>query len=256
MSQVIPVKLEVMGSTFKKGVGWTVVGTVAGAVIAGPLGALIGLATQGNNQKFTYTVFFSDETQKVYTCEGKDLDFELSIWTWRINNQRSEKDYVTFGLQFANLQRDMTIPCKEIQRLLGIDDNPSGFKDALKRIGLMRRYTQLLKKEIERYLKEQCNDIVIVQVTDGFDIKIPSKATEVRDTILGGIGLVVIGGMIFGGCQHQSSNSSASSYRECYENASKAYVDSTLENEGNHPVSSSDINRYYNDLNNIRDACQ
>lgn len=54
MPQVIPVKLEVMSSTFKKGVGWTVVGTVAGAVIAGPLGALIGLATQGNSQKFTY----------------------------------------------------------------------------------------------------------------------------------------------------------------------------------------------------------
>jgi len=139
MSQAIPIKLEVMGSTFKKGVSSTVVSTVAGAVIAGSLGALIRLATQGNSQKFTYIVLFSDGTQEVYTCEGKDLDFEISIWTWRINNQRSEKYYVTFGLGFANLQRDMTIPCKEIQRLLGIDDNSSGLKDAFKRIGLMKR---------------------------------------------------------------------------------------------------------------------
>ena len=103
MSQVIPVKLEVMGSTFNKSVGWTAVGTIAGTVIAGPLGAVIGLATQGNSQKFAYTIFFSNRTQKIYTCESKDLDFELSIWTWRINNQKSEQDYVTFGLGFANL---------------------------------------------------------------------------------------------------------------------------------------------------------
>lgn len=150
----------------------------------------------------------------------------------------------------------MTLTCKEVQHLLGINDNPSGLKDAFKRIGLMRRYAQFLKKEIERYFKEQRNDTVIVQVTDSFDLKIPSKATETCDTVIGAIILVVIGGMIFGACQNQSSTSSDSSFLECYENASKAYLNSTRKSEGNHPVSSSDINRHYNDLNKISANCQ
>ncbi len=117
-----------------------------------------------------------------------------------------------------------------------------------------------MRKQIERYFKEQRNDTVIVQVTDRFDIKIPSNVTSTRDTILSAIMLVVIGGMIFSACHHQSSiippSSSASSSQKCYENASKAYANSTLENEGNHSVSNSDINRYYKDLKTIRDACQ
>ena len=157
----------------------------------------------------------------------------------------------------------MTIPCNEIQRLLGIDGNPSGIKDALKRIGLVRRYAHFLKKQIERYFKEQWDDVLFVQVTDVLDIKIPSveikspsKDTKKQNSILGTIVLVIIGGMMFGACQNQSSTSSASSSQGCYDSASKAYVDSTLENEGNHPVSRSDINRYYNDLKEIHGACQ
>jgi len=84
----------------------------------------------------------------------------------------------------------------------------------------------------------------------------PSKANEPRSTILGAVILVVIGGMMFGSCQPQSRDSPASSSQECYENASRDYVDSTLENEGNHPVSESDINRYYNGLKQIHEACQ
>jgi DNA-directed RNA polymerase subunit M/transcription elongation factor TFIIS len=51
-SEVIPVEIEVVGSQSNKSVGWSTAGVAAGALIAGPMGAIIGLATQGNGQKF------------------------------------------------------------------------------------------------------------------------------------------------------------------------------------------------------------
>ena len=190
------------------------------------------------NYAFIHSFFGSDEGCN----DAKSLEI-LRYW--------HQTAYFALGDTFPSIE-----PCKEIQRLLGINGNPSGVKDAFKRIGLMRRYAHFFKKEIERYFKEQCNDSIFIQVTDSFDIKNPSKDNENKNTILGAVVLVFIGLTMFSACQNQSSTSSASNSQGCYDSASKSYVDSTLENEGNHPVSSSDINCYYDGLKEIGDACQ
>ena len=77
------------------------------------------------------------------------------------------------------------------------------------------------------------------------------EVTQCRN-ILSTSAIMVLLFFMFSACQNQSSTSS----QGCYDSASKAYIDSAIENQGNRPVSRSDINRAYDDLKEIHGACQ
>lgn len=194
--EVIPVEIEVVGSQFNKSMGWSAAGVVAGALIAGPVGAIIGLATQGNEQKFHYIIKFSDGTQQVVVCNREKLQLDLIIWSWRINEKKTEKDYVTFGIDFSRLERDMIIPKSIIDRKLGLGEKQAGESgEVCQMVQLERKLIKFLKSEIQRYFNEQKNDVVTLDET-AKGLKIPSKAS---DTFYGIFGLVVLI-FIFRGC--------------------------------------------------------
>lgn len=231
-AKVIPVEIEVVGSQFKKSVGWTAAGVAAGALIAGPIGAMIGLATQGNGQKFHYIIKFSDETQKVVMCDANKLQLDLILWSWRINNKKTEKDYVTFGMGFSKLQRGMLIQASEIKRLLGLaDKHTSSFGEAWQMAELEQQLTKFLKSEIQRYFQEQRNDFVWLEETTGGGFKIPSKTSK-SEVVNGIIGLVVLIG-IFGGCvANITSTSPVSESRPEVNSGSPEYTRSVIERSG------------------------
>lgn len=229
-SKVIPVEIEVVGSQFKKSVRWSTAGVAVGSLIAGPVGAIIGLATQGNGQKFHYIVYFSDGTQQVVVCDGNKLQLDLLVWSWRINNKKAEKDYVTFGMDFSKLQRDMLLSASEIKKILGLTNKQtSSFGEAWQMVKLEQQLTKFLKLEIQRYFKEQRNDVVMLEETMGGGLKIPSQMSEV---VYGIIGLVVLIGM-FGGCvANMTSPKPVSESRPGVDYQSPEYTRSVIERSG------------------------
>ena len=245
-SEVIPVEIEVVDSQFNKSMGWSAAGLAAGALIAGPVGAIIGLATQGNGQKFHYIIKFSDGTQQVVVCDEKKLQLDLIIWSWRINEKKTEKDYVTFGVDFSKLERDMIIPKSVIDKKLGLGEKQAGgFGEAWQMIELEQKLIKFLKSEIQRYFNEQKNDVVILEET-AKGLKIPFKASDTlykaSDTSYGIFGLVVLI-FIFGSCvasmtsPEPSYNSNSSSEAE-YNSSSKfdpddpEYIKSVIDRSG------------------------
>lgn len=220
MSNVVPIEIEVVGSQFKKSVGWTTAGAATGALVAGPVGAVIGLATQGNNQEFHYIIKFSDGTQKAFTVAGKSLQLDLTIWSWRINNKKTESDYVTFGMDFSTLRRDMVITASEIKKWIGTPNGPAkNLGEAWQMVKLEQKLMKFLKSEIQRYFKEQRNDVVLLEETPSGGFKIPSKSSDAVSVVLG---LVVLVAM-FGGCvatgtsQNQASEPEATLSTEASE---------------------------------------
>lgn len=236
MSDAIPVEIEVAGSQFKKGLGWTTIGMTAGALIASSIEAIVGLATQGKSQKCHYVIKFSDGTQKVITCDSNKLQLDLIIWSWKINNQKTENDYVTFEMDFSTLRRGIIIPISDIRRLLGTSSQSAqSTSEARQRFKIEQESRKFLKLEIQRYFKEQRKDTVIVEETMGGGFKIPSKSSEV---VWGMAGLVAIVAM-FGGCiaemsspkqasKSQSSTQAEQATNDTYECAATEGVGETI----------------------------
>jgi hypothetical protein len=46
----IPVEIEIIGTNYRKSIGWSAVSYAVGSLLAGPVGGIIGVITQGNKK--------------------------------------------------------------------------------------------------------------------------------------------------------------------------------------------------------------
>lgn len=247
MKQLIPVEIEITNSKFKKNVGWSVVGESDIDLIDNSLGDIINLAVQFSAKKnFYYTVKFSDGTQKVVECNVEKLPLELIIWSWRIKERKTEKDYVTFGIDFSQLERNMIVYNSQVNKKLGLHIksinrlSESEQVAQLKRIGLMK----FLKSEIFRYFFEQKKDMVLPdEIFEG--LKIPSKANERLNAFLG-LGVLIF---IFGGCvAGMNSLEPASNSRSRIDPNDPEYIESVIDRSG--------VGRTIDSAQEVVDACK
>ena len=192
--KVIPVEIKITNSKFIKSVGWSVAGETN---IIDTLASIINFSRLAEKKNFYYTVKFSNGVKEVLSCDVEKLPLELFVWSWRIKEEKIKKDYITFGLDFSKLKRNMIISNSQIDKKLALyiksvnitcDDE---LIIELRKIGLMK----LLKTEIYRYFCEEKKDMVLPsEVSKG--LKIPSKTNEILN-VLFGIGVLVF---IFGSC--------------------------------------------------------
>ena len=196
MTKQIPTDIEIIGTEFRKSIAWTAVGSSVGSLLAGPVGGISGGLTQGNRQNFQYIIKFNDGSQKVFKCKDKNIEFELIVWGWRIANQKSETDYVDFGLNFSTLKRGMIISSEVLDQFLQLEGK--SFKELWKTIFLEKELKELLKAEIERYFKEKRNSLVTVEYTaKQFKILNPESTFSSVFIILVTLSFAIFGGYLF-----------------------------------------------------------
>ena len=194
-SRAIPFKIEARGSQFPKIVKHNRIGVTVGDLIKDPMGRLVFLETQDNEQRFCFTVKFLDGTQKVVEGSGANLQVNFFIWWWRINNQKSENDYVTFGLDFSKLKKEMHISESKIKKSLGFNKLPSSSsREAYQLIKFEKELMKFLKLEIQRYFKEQKNIIILLEEPTPGGIKIYSlnKGSLIGDLAKAFIGVAAL----------------------------------------------------------------
>ncbi|GBF54631.1 hypothetical protein N0824_02499 [Microcystis sp. 0824] len=197
----IPVKIEIAGAEFRKNIGWTTVGYTMGSLLAGPIGGVIGGLTQGNGQNVKCTVYFEDGSEKTITCKDKNLQFELFVWTWRIEHCKSEQDYVDFGLDFNTLERGKIVKTDRVGEVLNFDPENKSLKELWGGMHLYLALHKLFKLEIERYFWEQRKERVLLE-TDTGGLKIPPKFDLISFCIYGFV-LFVIASAIMQNCTKQ-----------------------------------------------------
>jgi hypothetical protein len=169
MSNVIPIEIEALGFKLKNGVSGN----------TNSLANTTSIVSQGNEQNLNYIVKFSDGTQKVTICNGNQLQVDLAIWSWRINNKKTEQDYVDFGVDFSTLERGLVIHVHKVMKLLGISNiSPKNFSEVRNMVEIEQRFKYFFQLEIQRYFKEQRNDIVRLETTMGGGLKIPPKPSK------------------------------------------------------------------------------
>jgi len=185
-SDRIPVEVEIFGSESRKSVAWTAAGYTVGALMAGPMGGLLGAITQGNEEYVVYIVKFSDETEKTFTVHKKKIPIEIFVWMWRIKDRVSENDYITFGIDFSRLKFESLVSWKEVNNLLALDDRKKNSEDAWDNLWLEVGLKKILEKEIERYFKEKKKaEITVVTRSKGIWIpKKPSFSVFLADNII------------------------------------------------------------------------
>lgn len=226
MSKVIPIEIEALGFKLKNGVSGN----------TNDLANTTSIVSQGNEQNLNYIVKFSDGTQKVTICNGNQLQVDLAIWLWRINNKKAEEDYVDFGIDFSTLQRGTVIPNNKINNLLSVlDTPPKNFSEVLHQVEIEQTLKNFFKAEIQRYFKEQKNDTVVLETTMGGGLRISSKANELVLSFIGLLFLVAIFGNFFMGTTspNQTSGSQANSQakQDTYECAEKTGMGETVSRE-------------------------
>jgi hypothetical protein len=178
----IPVEVEIIGSGTRKSITWTAVGYTVGSLLAGPVGGVIGAISQGNEQKYTLRIKFDDNSQKLIDCDKNKANLELILWAWRIQNKKSESDYVTFGVDFDSLKRGNIISNAWLDNYLGLHkDKNSPELPENKQLGelwqtlqLELKLTKFYQGELRRYFLEQRKESILVEHgRRGF--KIPPK---------------------------------------------------------------------------------
>jgi hypothetical protein len=180
----IPVKIEIAGTEFRKSIGWTTVGYTVGSLLAGPMGGIIGGLTQGNGQNVKLTICFEDGSEKPIVCKDKNLQFELFVWTWRIENSKSEQDYVDFGLDFTSLERGKVVKTDRIGDVLNFDPENKSLKELWGGTRLYIALHKLFKSEIERYFWEQRKERIVLENDTG-GLKIPPKFDLIKICTIG-----------------------------------------------------------------------
>lgn len=211
MGKKIPIAIEPVDTEIKKSIGWTAVGYTAGAFLAGPMGGIVGALTQGNEEYLIYRVTFSDNSQKQIKSHKNKIALELLIWLWRIENKKSEDDYITFGIDFGRLTWGQVVPVTAINKYLGLEEGIHSVGEAWQKTQLELGLKETLKNEIQRYFLEQKGfKITVWAEKNGF--KIPSQHNKNPDRSLGVIESLIIVTMIIGmafltsRCQNSSSN--------------------------------------------------
>jgi hypothetical protein len=191
----IPVKIEIIGSELKKSIVWTATGTAIGSLLAGPIGAVIGGLTQGNGQKVSLKIVFEDRSEKIIECDGQKLKYELFVWAWRIQNIKSERDYVDFGLDFTTLQRNQIVSTKRVGEALNFDPEGKSLKELWGNVRLEMELHKLFKREIERYFWEERKERILLE-NDTRGLKIPPKFDLITICTFGFIFLVMATGIV------------------------------------------------------------
>jgi hypothetical protein len=188
MSNVIPIEIEALGFKFRNGVAGN----------TNDLATHTSIISQGNEQNLHYVVKFSDGTQKVNICNGNKLQVDSVIWSWRIRNKKTEEDYVDFGVNFSTLQRGSVIHIDKIMKLLDVlNTPPKNFREAQNAVEIEQTFKNFFRLEIQRYFKEQRNDIVRLETRMGGSFKIPLKPNKAAWGFLGFFVFLFIIGTFF-----------------------------------------------------------
>ena len=167
----IPVEVEIIGSGTKKSITWTAVGYTVGSLLAGPVGGIIGAISQGNEQKYTLRIKFDDNSQKLIDCDKNKANLELILWAWRIQNKKSESDYVTFGVDFDSLKRGNIISNAWLNNYLGLHKDKNSpeshenkqFGELWQTLRLELSLTKFYQGELRRYFLEQRKESILVE---------------------------------------------------------------------------------------------
>lgn len=179
-----------------------------------PIGIeIIDLERQSPSQKFHYCVKLSDGTQQDIQSDIDKFLLDFIVWSWRINNHKSEKEYVTFGIDFSELYKGIVLPEHKIKNFLILaEQQANGFDESWRspKLNLQLHLKLYLMSEIYRYFREQRKENVSFTSNWGGGIKIISK-TESDFSSFVGIGVLIV---IFGGCVSSlTTPSSVSNYR-------------------------------------------
>jgi hypothetical protein len=172
-SMPIPVEVEIIGSGTRKSIAWTAVGYTVGSLLAGPVGGVIGAISQGNEQKYTLLIKFDDDSQKLIDCDKNKANLELILWAWRIQNKKSERDYVTFGVDFDSLKRGNIVSNAWLENYLGLHESKQ-LGELWQTLRLELGLTKFYQGELRRYFLEQRKESILVDFT-GRGFKIPPK---------------------------------------------------------------------------------
>lgn len=226
MSNIIPIELEALGFKFKN----ETQGKNNG------LDKTTSIASQGNEHNLHYIIKFSDGSQKVNICNGNKLQIDLIIWLWRINNKKTEEDYVDFGIDFSTLRRGIVISNNRISNILSVlDTPPKNFSEVLHRAEIEQTLKNFLKSEIQRYFKEQKNDIVVIEATMGGGLRISPKTNELVWVFIGLLVLFPMFGNFLTGTtspnQVSGSQSNSQAKQDTYECAEKTGMGETVSGE-------------------------
>lgn len=196
--EIIPIKIEIKNWQVKTQLNEDIIEKANLNLIIDSLKDIINLATRiEKSETIDYTVVFSNETRSNLSCTIQELPLQLIIWSWRIKEKKTEKDYVTFGINFASLERNTFVSNTIIDKSLKLYAKSIGASDKAIEINQLKqiKLIKFLKSEIFRYFFEEKNDMVLPEETSE-GIKIPSKANE-RLNIFIGLGILIF---IFGGC--------------------------------------------------------
>jgi hypothetical protein len=195
----IPVNLYLNDSNGQFDPTKALIGAAVGTILLGGWGALFGAALGGKHNQYTFTIVFEDDSREDFSYLDKSSFLtQLLIWKWRITNQATVKDFVTFDLPFSNFAN---ISNTTIAKHTGLDEIPS--IDANTRKATVKKLAEFLVKEITRFINAQPQTIRKTPSSDNL-----GNITFASDLELLIAGVIVIGLFVGGVTAYNAVTSS------------------------------------------------